>query len=137
MGEEEPLDVEHLGALHERGHRGRREMRHVELLRSTQRRHQRPKVNDTSHQRTRSTKKTWRTGKESLPVMTRDDDSTRTRLHFRFLVDEVDRVQTFTRVRRTQLRSEIVITYTARVHHRLGREDVLRMAHLDQSNARS
>ena len=41
MREEESLDVKHLGTLHERGNRRRREMRHVEFLSRAQRRHQR------------------------------------------------------------------------------------------------
>ena len=55
MREEEPLDVKYLGTLYERGNLGRREMRRVEFLGGTQRRHQRPSrplppVNEPLHE---------------------------------------------------------------------------------------
>ena len=56
-------------------------------------------------------------------MVAREDHSTSTRLLA--LLDEVDLVQPFPLVRRPQLLSEIVIADTSRVHHRLGREEVL------------
>jgi hypothetical protein len=68
-------------------------------------------------------------------MVARDDHSTSTR--FLALLDEVDLVQPFPPVRRPQLLSEIVIADASRVHHRFGREDVLRMKWLDLSSTRS
>ena len=126
--EEEPLDVKHLGTLHEWGNLRRREMRHLELLGGTQRRHQRPnrqihRVNDPLHEK-RGTDNERRKEK-SLPIVAREDHSTGTR--FLALLDEVNLIQPFPLVRRPQLLSEIVIADASRVHHRLGREDVLRV----------
>ena len=68
-------------------------------------------------------------------MVARDDHSASTRLLG--LVDEIDLIQAFPLVRRAQLLGEIVVAHTARVHHRVRREDVLNMASLDRSDTRA
>ena len=60
-------------------------------------------------------------------MVARDDDSARTRLLALF--HKIDFIQPLALVRRPQLLRKIVVTDTSRVHHRLGREDILRKWH--------
>ena len=140
MPKKEPFDIKHLGTLYERGDRRRREMRHLELSSGAQRGHQRPtQVGQFCASTTRSTNDGKRTKdkkrERSLPVVTRDDHSTRARLCA--LVDEVDVVQSFPLVRRPQLLREIVIADASRAHHRLGWQDVLKVVYLDRRRTRA